>query len=103
MDSTKAKRKLPFDTQQLSTSADVRIQMHLRFQSYMAYSLLTTCMTCLLPSSDNEFAVECISVTKAEDWHFTPLSKSSIEELGPLVHITKCSRYPQYVIGGKCI
>ena len=40
-------------------------------------------------SLDDEFVVECISMMKAEHWQFTPLSRSSMEELGSLLHIIK--------------
>ena len=38
--------------------------------------------------SDDEFNVEVWSVSKAQNWPFRPLSKSSSQEVGPLVHIS---------------
>ena len=38
--------------------------------------------------SDDEFNVKVWSVSKAQNWPFTPLSESSRQEVGPLVQIT---------------
>ena len=87
MDNMKAQRKLPFDTDNTADTTEDEISKlyGIKFVDNMHD------MSVAELSSDDKFAVDCLSVTKAQNWHFTPLSISSMEELGPLVQITKCS------------
>ena len=86
-DNTKARRKLPFEMDNTADTTEDEISKlnGIKFVDNMHDMSITEI------SSEGKFAVDCLSVTKAQNWHFTPLSISSMEELGPLIHITKCS------------